>query len=302
MSMNYSNHDHDHTELIGTDDKNGDQIKENLITAKINIIISEHNFEDDGERIVFNEIIKLKQEEDATPKQILTSLGSIRGIKNKVKDRIERYLTATTTTKDDNKFAQKDPWSAASKNKRKTETYLSVKDGSDYLNDDVLSLNYQSLESNKKIIIYTTSLGIIRKTKADCLYLTTVFRSMMLKTEERDIVSQYYNDEFKRLFPGASLPQVVINSFPVGGRKEIENLIETGEIKLLTKGFEKVLYSSAKCQSCNGYGYMPCPVCLGSCKSRTVRIGKSRHVNNLKCTKCKEGMIRCERCINLISY
>ena len=294
--INYTNNNNnnDDTKLDTDNNDRGDQVKENLITAKINIIISEHNFEDDGERIVFNEIIKLKQEEDATPKQILTSLGSVRGIKNKVKERIERYLAATSTKIDGKSL---------SKNERKTETFLTVKDpASDYLDDDILSLNYQSLESNKKIIIYTTSLGIVRKTRADCLYLTTVFRSMMLKTEERDIVSQYYNEEFKRLFPGASLPQVVINSFPVGGRKEIENLIETGEIKLLTKGFEKVLYSSVKCQLCNGYGYLPCPVCLGSRKSRTVRIGKSRHVNNLKCTKCKEGMIRCERCINLINY
>ena len=130
----------------------------------------------------------------------------------------------------------------------------------------------------------------------------SVFRSMMLKTEERDIVSKYYHDEFKNLFPNSSPPQVVINSFPVGGRKEIENLIETGEINLLTKDIEKVQYSSIKCLKCNGYGYIPCPICLGSCRSRIIRIGKSREVNNLKCTQCKEGMVRCMDCINMISY
>ena len=264
-----------------------DQKNEHIITTKIKIIISEHNLEDNEERIVFNEIIKLKDEENVTSKQILTALGSVRGVKNKVKERIEQFLA----TKEGN--------SPTKENRNDT---LGRRNTNEPFSNDILSLNYQSLESIKKIIIYTTSLGIVRQTKADCLYLTTVFRSMMLKTEERDIVSQYYNEEFKRLFPGASLPQVVINSFPVGGRKEIENLIETGEIKLLTKDFEKVLYSAKKCEACNGYGYLPCPVCLGSCKSRTVRIGKSRLVNNLKCTQCKEGMIRCEKCINLINY
>lgn len=280
--------------------------KNQIIATKISIIISEHNvvYGDDSdnanntnntneERIVFNEIIRLKVEEDVTSKQILTSLGSVRGIKNNVKDRIKRFLAARE---------EENPREIKSKDAVSIRSNHIATTGAIPRSDELLELNYASLGNKKKIMIYTTSLGIIRKTKADCLYLTSVFRSMMLKTEERDIVSQYYHEEFKRKFPGASLPQVIINSFPVGGRKEIENLIETGEIKLLTKDIEKVVYSAKKCEACNGYGYLTCPVCLGSCKSRTVRIGKSRHVNNLKCTQCKEGMVRCEMCIDLISY
>jgi len=196
------------------------------------------------------------------------------------------------------------------KQKEKRTSPSSCRISNTNIDNNYLHVNYSKHDTkplfqhndDNKIIIYTTSLGIVRATKGDCLYLTNVFRTLMLKTEERDIVSEYYHKEFQKLFPNSLPPQVVIKSFPVGGRKEIENLIETGEINLLTKGIEKISYSLEKCKTCNGYGYLTCSVCLGSCRSRIIRIGNSREVNNLRCTQCKEGMVRCIECIDMISY
>ena len=112
-----------------------DKKNEHIITTKIKIIISEHNLEDNEERIVFNEIIKLKDEENVTSKQIITALGSVRGVKNKVKERIEQFLA----TKEGN-FPTKE-------NRNDT---LGRRNTNENFSNDILSLNYESLESNKK--------------------------------------------------------------------------------------------------------------------------------------------------------
>lgn len=155
-------------------------------------------------------------------------------------------------------------------------------------------------KSNNKIILYTTSLGYIRKTKSECLQAKKIFRCLMLKTEERDIFDPQHRQEFVKLFKGLSPPQVVIQNKHIGGMRELERIVETGEIIPLTQGIEKVVNFMYPCKNCAGHGYINCRVCIGSCRSKTIRIGPSRELSNLKCTYCNDGLVRCELCVDIV--
>lgn len=249
--------------------------KETVLATKIKVIITEHDVDNEEDKLVYNEIIKLKQEEKVSNEEIIDVLGSVRGIKNRVRDRIQQFLSGEA-----NVVAAKE----SENDIRKIE-----------------KLKEQKNDSNK-IIIYTTSLGVVRQTRADCLYVIKAFRSLMLKTEERDIVTELYWYDYNEKFPDQQPPQVVINGFPVGGRKEVEDLIESGEIYLMTRNIDKVVYTAEKCSKCLGHCYLNCPNCLGSGRSKTLRIGNGRELSYLKCSYCKEGLIRCKECIDQINF
>ena len=151
---------------------------------------------------------------------------------------------------------------------------------------------------HNKIVVYTTSLGFIRKTKADCVLVKKILRCLMLKSEERDLLDRQFRHEFINLFPGRSPPQVVICNQHIGGAKELQTLVETGRIQELTKTIEKVSFYADSCVNCAGYGYTNCYMCAGSCRSKIFRVG--RQLNFLKCTVCRDGLIRCIECINTI--
>ena len=67
-----------------------------------------------------------------------------------------------------------------------------------------------------KIVVYTTTLGFVRKTKADCVLVKKILRCLMLKSEERDLLDRQFRHEFVNLFPGRAPPQVVICNQHIG--------------------------------------------------------------------------------------
>ncbi|XP_012557414.1 glutaredoxin domain-containing cysteine-rich protein CG31559 [Hydra vulgaris] len=151
----------------------------------------------------------------------------------------------------------------------------------------------------KKVIIYTTSLGVIRKTKSECLYVRQVFRILMVKTEERDICCQENRKIFEKQFKGLTPPQVVIKGEYVGGRDRIEALLETGQIYNLIRYIDKVEYNRQSCKNCAGLYYINCPHCLGSRCSKYLRF--TRKLFRLNCTFCTDGLIRCLECLDMLS-
>ena len=187
-----------------------------------------------------------------------------------------------------------------------------VKDRINLFSSDVLcGESYQRQNANddetkstssgcNKIVVYTTSLGFVRKTKSDCLQVKKILRCLMLRAEERDIFDQQYRKEYDTRFKGLTPPQVIICNKHIGGAPELEQMVETGQIFELTKGIEKVSYFKYPCRNCAGHGYTNCSICLGSCRSKTFRIGSTRELNYLKCTVCKEGLIRCIDCLDVI--
>ena len=234
----------------------------------------------EGDSTAVNEIKVLKEVEGLSDEEIYSAVGSVRGIKNRVKERLLQFLSKKDEQeKPDKKLQNRSPNKARESRKSPSK----------------------SLFPSDKVIIYYTSLGLIRKTKSDCLYVKNTFRNLLLKTEERDIVDTRYRQEYRMFFSGLMPPQVIIGGKHVGGRREIEKLVETGKIRNITKCISNVTYTEEKCRVCGGHGYINCFRCNGSGRAKTLRYGASRRLNYLKCTYCKDGLLRCTQCIGLIN-
>ena len=162
--------------------------------------------------------------------------------------------------------------------------------------------NKDNNNNKNKIIIYTTSLGFVRKTRSDCLLVKRILRCLMLKTEERDLLDQQFRKEYDELFKGLTPPQVMICNKHIGGARELEDMVESGEIFKMARSIEKVSYFEDPCSNCAGYGYTNCSKCRGSCRSKiTIPIGPTRELSYLKCTFCDEGLIKCANCLDIIN-
>lgn len=260
--------------------KNGlvlESTKEQAIVNCIKIIVTNADNEEE-DAVISDQIIKLKQETGVTNDQITSLVGTVRGVRNRVKKRINLFLSGGFSNSDE----------------------TTTKTNSD-INLDVPDDFVPKESKTEKVIIYISSLGIIRKTKSDCLFVKKAFRNLMLKTEEKDIVVQQYKKEYNEKFKGLVPPQVVINGELIGGAAEIDKLIETGEIHKLTGNIEKISYNENPCANCAGHSYFNCPKCLGTGRSRVTRLGLSRELNYLSCTMCDQGLIRCMDCLDLIN-
>lgn len=237
----------------------------------------------EGDSTAVNEIKALKEVEGVSDEEIYSAVGSVRGIKNRVKERLLQFLSKKDEQEKPCKKLQNGSPNKPRESRSKTESPS------------------KSLFPSDKVIIYYTSLGLIRKTKSDCLYVKNTFRNLLLKTEERDIVDARYRQEYRMFFSGLMPPQVIIGGKHVGGRREIEKLVETGKIRNITKCISNVTYTEEKCRVCGGHGYINCSRCNGSGRAKTLRYGASRRLNYLKCTYCKDGLLRCTQCIGLIN-
>lgn len=237
----------------------------------------------EGDSATVNEIKALKEVEGVSDEEIYSAVGSVRGIKNRVKERLLQFLSKKDEQEKPGKKLQNGSPNKPRESSCKTETPS------------------KSLFPSDKVIIYYTSLGLIRKTKSDCLYVKNTFRNLLLKTEERDIVDARYRQEYRMFFSGLMPPQVIIGGKHIGGRREIEKLVETGKIRNITKCISNVTYTEEKCRVCGGHGYINCSRCNGSGRAKTLRYGASRRLNYLKCTYCKDGLLRCTHCIGLIN-
>jgi len=264
--------------------KSEKDLDEELLADSIQSILSSSKDGDDGSEVsesAFYEINALKEVEGLNEGQIVSAVGTVRGIKNRVKARLLDYLSNIDKKEEEEEKPKTNYFNFDNEKEVNAE--------SDYI-----------FESSDKVTIYTTSLGLIRKTKSDCLYVRKAFRNLMYKTEERDITDQLYRREYIKYFSGLLPPQVVINGKHIGGRKEIERLIETSQIHDVCVDVAKIRYDKEPCKTCIGHGYVNCPRCLGSGRAKVLRYGGTRNLNYLKCTYCKNGLLRCLQCINSI--
>ncbi|XP_077983957.1 glutaredoxin domain-containing cysteine-rich protein CG12206-like [Glandiceps talaboti] len=151
-----------------------------------------------------------------------------------------------------------------------------------------------------KIIIYTTSMSIIRVTYEKCQFVKKMFQNHRVKYEERDIYLNKHNqkDLQERLGDQVlSVPQVVIDGEVIGDLEKLEELNETGELRKILSRFEKCVPTS-QCTACGGYRYVPCAWCNGSKKS-SHRNNFTYDYQALKCTKCDEnGLQICPECVD----
>ncbi|KAK7251446.1 hypothetical protein RIF29_34649 [Crotalaria pallida] len=148
------------------------------------------------------------------------------------------------------------------------------------------------------VVIYTTSLGGVRKTFEDCNRARDILEGHKVVFDERDVsLHGEFLKELKELLVeeeglglGVVLPRVFVKGRYVGGLSELVELNETGRLGRILKAtrVERGVGRQA-CVRCGGARFVPCLDCGGSCK-----IG----VHKERCPKCNEnGLVHCPACV-----
>ncbi|XP_073439539.1 glutaredoxin domain-containing cysteine-rich protein 1 [Dendrobates tinctorius] len=151
-----------------------------------------------------------------------------------------------------------------------------------------------------RIVIYTTSLRVVRNTFERCEMVRKIFQNHRVKFEEKNIAlnSEYgkeVDERCRRVSETPSLPVVFIDGHYLGGAEKILSMNESGELQDLLMKIERVQHPHA-CASCGGFGFLPCLVCHGS-KMSVFRNCFTDSFKALKCTACNEnGLQRCKSC------
>ncbi|KAH8243634.1 hypothetical protein KR032_009026 [Drosophila birchii] len=149
-----------------------------------------------------------------------------------------------------------------------------------------------------KVVLYTTSMGIIRDTYTKCANVKQILRTLLVKFEERDVfMSVEYQAEMRqRMQTGqVRVPQLYVEGQYIGDAETVERLNESGELRQLLKPY-KSMASTYTCQTCGGYRLLPCPSCNGSKKS-VHRNHFTAEFVALKCMNCDEvGLVKCHSC------
>ncbi|XP_053950666.1 probable serine/threonine-protein kinase DDB_G0282963 [Anastrepha ludens] len=149
-----------------------------------------------------------------------------------------------------------------------------------------------------KVVLYTTSMGIIRDTYAKCANVKQILRTLLVKFEERDVfMSIEYQQEIKERMHSETIkvPQLFVEGQHIGDADTVERLNESGELRQLLKPYKSIA-TTFTCQTCGGYRLLPCPSCNGSKKS-VHRNHFTAEFVALKCMNCDEvGLVKCHNC------
>ena len=145
----------------------------------------------------------------------------------------------------------------------------------------------------KRIVVYFTSLRVVRKTFEDCRAVRSILRGFCVAVDERDLaMDSGFLTELKGILGGkhVTLPIVFIGGRYVGGVDEIRQLHESGEMKRYVDGVLPA--EPGVCECCGGFRFVLCEKCSGSRKVYSEKSGAFR-----SCTNCNEnGLIRCPDC------
>ena len=143
------------------------------------------------------------------------------------------------------------------------------------------------------VVLYTTTLGVIRKTFDDCKNVRNVLESYGICISERDLSMHLeFGNELRKLMGGkvVTLPTVFIKGKYIGGAEEALRLHEEGKMADLIVGIPNGMAGKI-CDGCRGFRFVPCLRCSGSCKLVTVDN------QFVRCPKCNEnGLIQCPAC------
>ncbi|KAG2310878.1 hypothetical protein Bca4012_025383 [Brassica carinata] len=158
---------------------------------------------------------------------------------------------------------------------------------------DAIRISIPGAESS--IVVYFTSLRVVRPTFEDCRAVAAILRSFPVRVDERDLsMDASFAAELDRIFAGkkdlTKLPRVFIGGRYVGGAEEVRGLHEIGELKKLVRELPRV-EGGVCCEMCGGHRFVPCNDCHGSHKVFTEKLGFRR------CSTCNEnGLVRCSSC------
>ncbi|GJQ77335.1 hypothetical protein Trydic_g20750 [Trypoxylus dichotomus] len=157
--------------------------------------------------------------------------------------------------------------------------------------------NYKEKDAGK-VVVYTTTMGIVRETYNTCMKVKQILRTLLIKYEERDVfMSSEYQTEIRDRMrcDHILVPQVFVDGQHIGDAETVERLNETGELRRILKPY-KSMDVCTTCKVCGGYRLLPCPVCNGSKKS-VHRNHFTTEFVALKCMNCDEvGLVKCTSC------
>lgn len=143
------------------------------------------------------------------------------------------------------------------------------------------------------VVLYTTSLGGVRRTFEDCNRVRTILELHGVVFDERDIsLHGRFLNELKELVPeGASVPRMFVKGKYIGGVEDVVNLNEIGRLGRIFH-WARVERGAGRqsCMGCGGIRFVPCLDCGGSCK---LVVGDKKE----RCQSCNEnGLVHCPTC------
>lgn len=142
------------------------------------------------------------------------------------------------------------------------------------------------------VILYTTTLGGIRKTFEDCNNVRALLDSYKIIYFERDMsMHNEFKEELWQILGGKEVPPCLfIKGRYIGGAEAVFRLHEDGRLQELLAGIPADRWAGA-CEWCGGVKFVLCFKCNGSHK--TVSVDGMFRV----CCVCNEnGLIICPMC------
>ncbi|XP_076468559.1 uncharacterized protein LOC143299237 [Babylonia areolata] len=169
-----------------------------------------------------------------------------------------------------------------------------------FLDHTSKKFNYRSVEKGK-IVLYTTSMTVVRETHERCKSARNILHTHMVHFEQRDVyLSHEHQRQLQERLDSADdvpLPQIFIDGVHLGGAETLGKLNESGELRKLLHRFPKTQVREL-CEACGGFRYVPCAVCHGSKKS-LHRNHFTQEFSALRCMHCNEsGLQRCPHCLH----
>ncbi|KAL8254945.1 hypothetical protein R6Q59_033166 [Mikania micrantha] len=161
--------------------------------------------------------------------------------------------------------------------------------------------------SEKRVVVYMTSLGAVRPTFDACRAVRSILQGFRVAVDERDLsMDSSFKDELQKIMSNeeaagessidvnhnsklVGLPRVFIGGRYVGDADDMRELNETGELKKMVERLPAV--SRAVCEGCGDFRFVICSDCNGS---RKCYLEKGVFRSCMACNK--NGLIRCPTC------
>ncbi|XP_039173902.1 uncharacterized protein At3g28850 [Eucalyptus grandis] len=144
------------------------------------------------------------------------------------------------------------------------------------------------------IVVYFTSLRVVRKTFEDCRAVRSILRGLHVPVDERDLsMDSRFVAEVQGILGRRRLylPCVLVGGRLLGGAEEVRKLHESGELRALVAGGASPAVGRGACGACGGLRYVVCERCSGSRKIYSDKQGFK------SCKACNvNGLIRCPSC------